>query len=573
MHALVAHVSFAPSASHLTLQLRLQSDRKSFFRPVDEKLERLRYRMQLLASNVSSANANNKQKKHKKKRQSGGTMPTVPVKFLDADGQEISQKLTVGEALMDTRSLQVGAETFVVLHNQPIVTKLQVLKPVLAGIPVNPLPQTEFCTADECSWRWFRLGESSRTLVSTERRYTPIEEDIGCRFYVECHAPTMKSEFAEASKAEVVTTTVLPGPNRDVFKDRRRMGASSAIDKYPESEAFRVMSYNILYDGYATTEHAKKNLFSYVDDCVMKETRRIQLIFQEIEEANSDIVCLQEMGEHVYKFFFEPMLASIGYVGFYSGKTGTTNEGCATFVRTARFEVAKEDTLDLSVSVKNSTNSATQSVLENFPEIAKGINRIPSVAQLMVLRSRLDPCRSIVLSNTHLFYRGDAHMIRLLQGSAVVDAVGQWKAEIGLENTAVVMCGDWNAHPQAPLVAFLLDGQIDSSQKQWQQAPSFRWNLSRSDEEDPIETPCQVRPNRFEHVLQLTSACGIPAFTNYVTSFQNTLDYIMVGSKELQVRDVFPSFTEEEVTHEVALPSSTFPSDHISLVCDLAWAS
>ncbi|KAK1945348.1 2',5'-phosphodiesterase 12 [Phytophthora citrophthora] len=576
-HAHVAHVSFAPGASHLTLQLRLQNDRKSFFRPVEEKLERLRYRMQLLASNVSTSNANNKQKKHKKKRQSGGTMPTVTVKFLDAEGQEINQKMMVGEALMDTKSLQVGVETFVVLHNQPIVTKLQVLEPVLAGIPVNPLPQTEFCTADECSWRWFRLGGeegSSRVLASTERRYTATEGDIGCKFYVECHAPMMKSEFAEDSKAEVVTTSVLPGPNRDVFKERRRIGAISAIDKYPEpEEAFRVMSYNILYDGYATTEHAKKNLFSYVDDAVMKETRRIQLIFQEIEENNSGIVCLQEMGEHVYKHFFEPMLASIGYLGFYSGKTGTTNEGCATFVKMTRFEVVKQDTLDLSVAVKNSTNRATQSLLENFPEIAKGIKRIPSVAQLLVLRSKLGPTRSIVLSNTHLFYRGDAHMIRLLQGGAVVDAVSQWRAEIGLESTAVVMCGDWNAHPQAPLVAFLLDGQIDSTQKHWQQAPSFRWNLSRSDEDGPVEIPSEVRPNSFGHALDLVSACGIPAFTNYVTTFQDTLDYIMVGSKELQVRDVFPFFTEEEVTHEVALPSSTFPSDHISLVCDLAWAN
>ncbi|KAL3661340.1 hypothetical protein V7S43_013544 [Phytophthora oleae] len=580
IQAHVAHVSFAPGASHLTLQLRLQSDRKSFFRPVDEKLERLRYRLQLLASGVSSTNVSNKQKKHKKKRQSGGTMPTVPVKFLDAEGQEINPKTTAGEALMCTRSLQIGVETFVVLHNQPIVTKLRVLEPVMAGISVNPLLQTEFCTADECSWRWFRQEEgeeNSRTLVNTERRYTPTEEDMGCKFYVECQAPTMKSEFAEDSKAEVVTTSVLQGPNRDVFKERRRMGAINAIDKHPEAEeAFRVMSYNVLYDGYATTEHAKKNLFSYVDDCVMKKTRRIQLIFQEIEENNSDIVCLQEMGEHVYKLFFEPMLASIGYCGFYSGKTGTTNEGCATFVRTARFEVVKEDTLDLSVAVKNSTNLATQSLLKNFPEIAKGINRIPSVAQLLVLRSKLDPVRSIVLSNTHLFYRGDAHMIRLLQGAAVVEAVSQRKAEIGLEYAAVVMCGDWNAHPRAPLVMFLLDGQIDSSQEHWQQAPSFRWTLSRADENggnSPVATPSKVRPNRFEHALELVSACGIPAFTNYVTSFQDTLDYIMVGSKELQVRDLFPFFTEEEVTHEVALPSSTFPSDHVSLVCDLAWAT
>lgn len=573
----VAHVRFASGASHLTLQLRLHNDRKSFFRPISEKLDRVRYRLQLLASNVSTSGT--KERKQRKNGAMGGTAPTVSVKFLDVDGQEINAKVsTVGDALMRTKSLEIGAETFVVLHNQPIVRGLKVLEPVMAGIAVNPLPGTKFCTADECSWRWFRLDkseESLRTLVATERRYTPTEDEISCRFCVECHAPTMKSEFAEDSKAEVVTTPVLPGPKREVFKDRRRMGATSAAEKYPDAaEAFRVMSYNVLYDGYATTEHAQKNLFPYVDPSVMKETRRLQLIFHEIEENNSDIVCLQEMGEHVYKLFFEPMVASIGYHGFYSGKTGTTNEGCATFVRMARFEVVEEDTMNLAMAVKNSTNPASQSLLQDFPEIAKGINRIPSIAQVLVLRSKVDPARRIVLSNTHLFYRGDAHLIRLLQGAAVVDSVSQRKAESRFENAAVVMCGDWNAHPRAALVAFLLDGQIDSSHRHWQQAPSFRWNSSRGDENDVsgrVENATLVRPNRFEHALQLVSACGIPAFTNYVTTFVDTLDYIMVGSNELQVRDVFPFFTEEEVTHEVALPSSTFPSDHISLVCDLSW--
>ncbi|OWZ13584.1 2',5'-phosphodiesterase [Phytophthora megakarya] len=573
----VAHVSFAPGASHLKLQLRLHDDRKSFFRLSSEKLDRLRYRMQLLASKVSTG-----VKTHKKKQKNGGTMPTIAVKFLDKDNQEINSKVaTVGDALMRTKSLQIGAETFVVLHNQPIVTKLRILEPVMTGIAVNPLPETEFCTADECSWRWFRLNKgedrsdgNAGVLVSTERRYTPTEDEVECKFYVECHAPAMKSEFAEDSKADVLTTPVLMGPNRGVFNTRRRMGATSAADKYPDAaEAFRVMSYNVLYEGYATTEHAKKNLFPYVDDSIMMETRRIQLIFQEIDENNSDIVCLQEMGEHVYKRFFEPMMTSIGYHGFYSGKTGTTNEGCATFVRTARFEVVEEDTLNLALTVKNWTNSVAQSLLRDFPEISKAVNRIPSIAQVLVLRSKLDPARNIILSNTHLFYRGDAHMIRLLQGASLVDFVSQRKAEPGFENAACVMCGDWNAHPRAPLVAFLLDGRIDSSEKHWQEAPSFRWNLklNENDSHGHTKTSAEVRPNRFEHALQLVSACGVPAFTNYVTSFVDTLDYVIVGSKVLQVRDVFPFFTEEEVTHEVALPSSTFPSDHISLVCDLSW--
>ncbi|KAF4045372.1 Endonuclease/Exonuclease/phosphatase family [Phytophthora infestans] len=569
--ARVAHVSLEPGASHLTLQLRLRDDRRSFFRPCTEKLDRVRFRLQLLASAVSIPGG-------KKKQRNGGTAPTIPVKFFDADGQQINAKTaTVGDALMRTKQLQVGSETFTVLHNQPLVTGLKVLEPVMAGITVNPLLETQFCTADECSWRWYRRNkgeESGGMLVSSERRYTPTEEELDCTFYVECHAPMIQSEYAEDSKAEAVTIPVLPGPNRYVFKERQQMGATSATDKYPDAhEAFRVMSYNVLYNGYATTDHAKKNLFSYVDDEVMKETRRIQLILHEIEENNSDVVCLQEMGEHVFNHFFKPMLASIGYHSFYSDKTGTTNEGCATFIRTSRFEVVEQETINLSIAVKNSTIPASQSLLQDFPELAKGIARIPSIAQLLILRSKLDPARTIILSNTHLFYRGDAHLIRLLQGAAVVDTVSQWKAKSSFENAAVVMCGDYNAHPRCALVAFLLDGQLDSSHRHWQQAPSFRWNLSKIDDKDSKiqEKVTEVRPNRFEHSLQLVSACGIPAFTNYVTSFVDTLDYIMVGSKTLQVRDVFPLFTEEQVTHEVALPSSTFPSDHISLVCDLTW--
>ncbi|GMF11335.1 unnamed protein product [Phytophthora lilii] len=576
----VAHVSFAPGATHLKLQLRLHDDRKTFFRLATERLERVRYRLQLLAS---APQPPAKQKKKRKNGTGGGAAPTVSVKFLDADGQEIGAKAaTVGDALMRTRSLRVGSQTFVVLHNQPLVTGLKVLEPVMVGVPVSPLPETEFCAADECSWRWFRLDEHQErseqtpgTLVSTQRRYTPTEHELGCTFYVECHAPTLRSEFAEDSKAEVLTPPVVAGPNRDVFRERRRMGATSAAEKYPDAaEAFRVMSYNVLYDGYATADHAKKNLFPYVDANIMKESRRIQLILQEIEETNSDIVCLQEMGEHIYKIFFEPMMASIGFHGFYSGKTGTTNEGCAVFVRTERFEVVEEETLNLAIAVQSSANPASQGLLQDFPEIAKGINRIPSIAQVVILRSKTDPARSIILTNTHLFYRGDAHLIRLLQGAALVDSVSQRKSEPGFGNAAIIMCGDWNAHPRTALVAYLLDGQIDSTHRHWQQAPSFRWNLSRVDENNShgsTSNTAPIRPNRFEHALQLVSACGIPAFTNFVTSFVDTLDYIMIGSKTLQVRDVFPFFTEEEVTHEVALPSSTFPSDHVSLVCDLTW--
>ncbi|KAI9915760.1 hypothetical protein PsorP6_008561 [Peronosclerospora sorghi] len=575
--ATFAYVSFMPGASHLQLQLCLHNEQKIFYRPITEKLDRVRYRLALLASVVSPRGGT-----HKKKRNNGAMsckQPTISVKFYDANDQLINDKASkVRDGLMRAKRLEIGPETFMVLHNQPLVTELKVLEPVMAGIAINPLLRTNFCTPDECIWKWFRLDKEDErslgTLVSTDRRYTPAKNEVGHKFYIECYAPASTADLAPDSKVDVVTTPALVGPNRDVFKVRRRMGLITAADKYPnEVDAFRVMSYNVLFDGYATSEHSRKNVFPYVNASVMKESRRIQLILQEIEENHCDIVCLQEIGEHVYKHFLDRILASMGYHGFYSGKTGTMKEGCATFVKTTRFDVVEHSTVDLAAAVKKSKNPSFQKFMHEFPEIYKGISRIPSVAQFLVLRSKIDATRTIILSNTHLFYRGDAHLIRLLQGAAIVERISQHKAVSELKTAAVVMCGDWNAYPQSALISFLLDGQIDSSHNHLQQASSFRWNLSTGDSDinSCARNVTQIHRTCFKHNLRLASACGIPAFTNYVTTFVNTLDYIFVGSEMLRVCDVFPFFTEEEVSSEVALPSSTFPSDHISLVCDLSW--
>ena len=176
--ARAAHVSFAPLASHLTLRLRLHNEQKTFVRPVDEKIERLRYRLQLVASAASTGQKKNKrktqqqqQKKKHKRGPSGGPAPTVSVRLYDGEGNEIAAKgATVGDALMRTKRLDIGTETFVVLHNQPIVTGLKVPDPLMAGIAVIPLVETEFCSVDECSWQWFRLhtkndGEEDEDVV------------------------------------------------------------------------------------------------------------------------------------------------------------------------------------------------------------------------------------------------------------------------------------------------------------------------------------------------------------------------------------------------------------------------
>lgn len=69
-----------------------------------------------------------------------------------------------------------------------------------------------------------------------------------------------------------------------------------------------------------------------------------------------------------------------------------------------------------------------------------------------------------------------------------------------------------------------------------------------------------------------------PDFTHYIGGFQAALDHILMssgaesGNKLRPLRQAeMPSL--EQVTRHVAMPSPNFPSDHISVVCDIEWTT
>lgn len=587
--SLVAHVRHLEGDAHLRLQLRLHGDAKSLVRPVDEKLDKIRVRLQLLAAKLPGAVIKKqaqscKKKKKGNKQQQRSIMENVqaqkqmPVRFFTDQGDEIAGKSEcIGDAFTRITRLTIGRDAYLVVRNHPLVLSISVVDPVIAGLPREPMAETEFCTPDECHWQWFRIDQitGEEQLCATTRRFTPHEkDDVGGCFRIVCRAPLQDVDavvdISESTACEIVTTPVRAGPDRSVFRPRQRLAQQP---RQPNS--LRVMSYNVLFDGYVTTLHAQTNLFPYVKPEMLHGMYRMQLVYEELAESDSDVICLQEMGENVFRTFFEPMLRPLGSYAFYSNKTGTTREGCAMFVRSSCFDIVEEQTLELSAAIKSSQDPVMQSILAQFPEIARGIEKIPSVAQLTLLRCKQDPSRLLMVANTHLFYRQDSHLIRLLQTVAImseIEAIQTRVQQHGL--VSVVLCGDFNAFPGTAPIKFLLDGGIDSSHEDWQQAASFKW--SRSDvatgsPNDRAKKQQSVLRGSFVHHLKLLSAYGIPEFTNFAGTFVGTLDYILVDAQRLKVKRVFPLFSREDVSREVALPSSVFPSDHISLICDLEW--
>lgn len=80
-----------------------------------------------------------------------------------------------------------------------------------------------------------------------------------------------------------------------------------------------------------------------------------------------------------------------------------------------------------------------------------------------------------------------------------------------------------------------------------------------------------VRNISLKQPFKLRSACGTPKYTNFTAGFRDCLDYIYYDEDCLEVSQVVPFPSDEELAVHTALPSIVFPSDHVSLVSDLKW--
>merc|ERR1712100_362176 len=117
----------------------------------------------------------------------------------------------------------------------------------------------------------------------------------------------------------------------------------------------------------------------------------------------------------------------------------------------------------------------------------------------------------------------------------------------------LLVCGDFNSTPDSAVYEYLRHGTV------------------RADHEDLREDPCGLlRHLQIGHSMQFSTAyetCnGREAeYTNYTENFKGTLDYIWFSPDTLSVLAISEVDVESQLTQETALPSSTRPSDHISL--------
>ncbi|XP_068596559.1 nocturnin [Brachionichthys hirsutus] len=299
---------------------------------------------------------------------------------------------------------------------------------------------------------------------------------------------------------------------------------------HEHNASMRVMQWNILAQALG---EGKDGFIRCPLDALNWQERKY-LILEEILTHRPDILCLQEV-DHYYDTL-QPIMASLGYRGSFLAKPWSPcldveqnngPDGCALFYRRSRFTLQATAHLRLSARM--------------LPT-----NQVAIVQTLSCQVTGQQLCVAV----THLKARSGWERLRSAQGADLLQRLssitsrGGSRSQMGATRSArpLVVCGDFNAEPTEDVYR-----RFSSSPLGLNSAYKL---LSSDGQTEPPFTTWKIRP---------------------AGESRGTLDYIWYTHDALRVHGLLDIPTEEQIG-PARLPSYHYPSDHLSLLCDISFS-
>ncbi|XP_054716022.1 2',5'-phosphodiesterase 12-like [Uloborus diversus] len=538
----------------------------TFMRPKEEKLESALMRIK---NKIHGHVLQKLTKKKKKKNIDAEDVQVSPINItLTKDGEILKEELKNTDAWISGVQVKINDIVYEISENAPEVTHLSLPKCIMSGFLVYPKVSLEFCSVDDSIFRWYRLTTKVERDVSLEPAdkskgefwvkladgffYAVKDSDVGYKLRISC---IPKKEDKVGIKIETIAqNAVSAGPGKCPFEDRFQH-----TNSVTRSGRLRCVSYNILADLYADSDTARNDLFPYCPEEALALDYRKQLYIKELTGYNGDLICLQEVDRKVFHDDLCPVTEPHGLKGVLDLKGGQVAEGLACFYRTNKFKVLDNSSIILSEAVKTVPvlQSLHSKILENEKFAARFFSRTTSL-QMVLLESLEVPGRRLLVGNTHLYFHPESDNIRLMQAACCVSYLEHMRHKYQKQDysssVSVVLMGDFNSCPEFGVYELMTKGSLSEECADWKSNP-----------EEVVTGP------ELSHTLLLASACGTPTYTNYTEGFVGCLDYIFYDKTCLSLCEVVPFPTHAQVTEHKALPSIVFPSDHLALVCTLAW--
>ncbi|TMS19828.1 2',5'-phosphodiesterase 12 [Larimichthys crocea] len=547
-----------PGEPKLTISFCLDGSNKHMLRDQDEALAKVLSR---ISNSITKGQGKAKKSKKNRGQQPCETPEQSTVVKLYYDGAEVADTELNSAAWQDGAVLQVGDVKYSVQRNPPTFTTAELPASILAGFPVCPKLEVEFGNLQDCEFTWFKENpantspeaaessgqDDSWTEVGCGRVHVPSNQDIGCRLKLRCIPKGGKN--SGLAKELVSVGAVEAGPGMCTFDNRHAYTVKEA-----EWPAVRVMSYNILADVYAQTELSKNVLYPYCAPYALQLDYRQNLIKKELAGYNADIICLQEVDKGVFTDSLTPALDAFGLDGVFRIKE-KQHEGLATFYRRSKFQLLSRHDIVLNEALTcDPIHSALLEKVSANSALKDKVMLRSTALQVSVLEDLNKPGRKVCVANTHLYWHPKGGNVRLVQMGVALQHLSHVISEIA-PGAPLVFCGDFNSSPDSGVFQLVSEALVPQQHADW--------SSSGPEESCTMELLSSFPP--------MLSACSQPAYTNYVGGFHGCLDYIFIQPDSMQVEQVIPLPSHQEVTTYEALPSVAHPSDHIALICDLRW--
>ncbi|XP_022123100.2 2',5'-phosphodiesterase 12 [Pieris rapae] len=502
-------------------------------------------------------------KKVKKKDAKEDT--SIEVQIFNNNGDVVSDTYTCIELfqLQGPIKMKIYDHLYDLVFNSPWVLNFNLPKSILVGFPVYPEHlESNYMDKELSDFNWYRakvVNEKGNSIIDSHVKwdfikkshsYTPVSEDIGMKLKLEC---IPKNSLMSGPSVEVISKHVVEaGPGPCPFELRHFFTKHRLEDK-----SFRCVTYNILADLYCDSDYTRTVLHPYCPSYALEIDYRKQLILKELTGYNADIICLQEVDNKIFDYSLSCVLQMDGLKGLFYKKGKSVAEGLACFYRENRFRCLGDDQILLSTAVQ--TESYLQHIWDAVRDNDELKNRLldrSTVASATFLQSCDNENEIIIVGNTHLYFHPDADHIRLIQGGIIIywlkNIQYKLRTQYPDKRISMILCGDFNSDPQSGIYKLYTTGHAPSTLPDW-----------KSNTEQAITGLSLEQP------ILLGSACGTPQYTNFTAGFAECLDYIYYDVNNLEVEQVVPFPSVEELRAHIALPSIVFPSDHIAVVSDL----
>ncbi|XP_026193393.1 2',5'-phosphodiesterase 12, partial [Cyclospora cayetanensis] len=472
---------------------------------------------------------------------------------------------------------------FSAVLNPPLVTRVSVRYKLFADCPVLAVLETIGATPDAFELRWQYADATEPAGYGPV--FIPRRDDVGRSLQLEALVPSLPQFGQKASLGKVLAMPEGDWHRERMQAFRQQQQQEDERRNSQEKAAFRVVSFNLLAEGYAQTPQAESSMYCSCPAPLRRFVHRAPLLGRELLQLDADIYCLQEwcVGNTV-----SSPSASRAF-----DKTRRVQEGCALFYRKSRFSLLQTQALSISQQLAKHAmfKELRASLSSKWPDLLERLMpQLGTVLQLTALRDiKNETVPPLLIANTHLFFHPRASHVRILQVYAVCRLLSELITAPPLQSASLVLCGDFNCDADSGGHRLLTNTKISHADKDWEHAPTYSWDEQNCDEEvldsetaaaanseatATADATAAVEGLSLElppsvHLKDCYAATPLP-FTNFVCGFQAALDHVFV-SKELHVVGTLPGVSFESVDAHGGLLCEFYPSDHLSIAADLQY--